>query len=177
MIDIRGEAIPGEEGLMDDLPRSIKEELYMKRCGKLLNKVSFLNDIYLVELRELSTLISIYRFSSGDIIMYCGDMWKELYCVRKGHVEVIRNNSLKVYLYRYCIIYHNIGSIVLFICLSQILSEDSSRVVSMKQVGSYFGTSGFLMGMPTKNTVRAASNCELVMLKREDADKIPNIQR
>ena len=48
--------------------------------------------------------------------------------------------------------------------------------MGVRQVGSYFGMSGFLMGEPIMHTVRAADYCELVMLKREDVDRISNLQ-
>ena len=73
---------------MDDLPQIIKEEVRMKRCGSLLNKVHLFNDINMAELRKLSTMASIYCFSPGDIVLYAGNMGRELHCVRKGHVEV-----------------------------------------------------------------------------------------
>lgn len=87
-LDDRGEAIPGKEDLMNDLPQRIQEEVSMKRCGTLLSNVRFFNDLYPAELRKLSTIVYIYRFAPGDIVMYSRDMGRELYCVRKGHVEV-----------------------------------------------------------------------------------------
>ncbi len=39
-------------------------------------------------LRDVSLTASTYMFAPGDIVLYSGDMGMEMYCIRKGYVEV-----------------------------------------------------------------------------------------
>ena len=48
--------------------------------------ISFSSDLKLL-------LFSTYFSFSGDYIVYAGDMGREMYCVRRGLVEVIADND------------------------------------------------------------------------------------
>ena len=98
----RGQAIPGEEGLIDDLPKILHDDVMFKRCGALLSSVRFFRDLYPSEINQLAYSVYFYRFAPGDVIVYSGDVGRELFCVRRGHVEV---KQKKYYFIKYNIIW------------------------------------------------------------------------
>lgn len=83
-----GETYPGGGSLLLDMPKYIQEEVSMNGYGSLLTKVPFFAETSMRFLKEVSLTTSIYHFAPGEIILYRGDMGRNLYCVRKGHVEV-----------------------------------------------------------------------------------------
>ena len=54
----------------------------------------------------------------------------------------------------------------------QVLSKDGKHVMSNIGPGQYFGEVGLIFGDYRTATVRAASYCELLMLKRVDLDNV-----
>ena len=84
----RGEYIPGGQFLMHDMPRILMEEVKMAECYEMWDNVPFLCDLDPHFLRCLALKTSAYLFAPGDYILYYGDMGKEMYCIRKGNVEV-----------------------------------------------------------------------------------------
>lgn len=48
------------------------------------------------ELALLSSLSNLSPFNAGDFIVYAGDMGREMYCVRRGQVEVIGDDDFTV---------------------------------------------------------------------------------
>jgi len=43
-------------------------------------------------LKKLASSMTVYLYSPGDFIMYHGDLYHEMFCVRKGVVEVLAEN-------------------------------------------------------------------------------------
>ena len=77
--------------MFHDMPQTTREEVCLRGYGPLLSRIPFLSGINQSFLKELSTNISIYLFSPGDIILYGGDIGREMYSVRKGYVEVCKD--------------------------------------------------------------------------------------
>ena len=73
---------------MHDMPRILMEEVKMAECQKMWDNVPFLCDLDPKFLRCLALKTSAYLFAPGDYILYYGDMGREMYCIRKGNVEV-----------------------------------------------------------------------------------------
>ncbi len=74
---------------MHDLPKRLQEDVSMKRCGSLLKKMplfAFTGDPAFV--RQISVVTSFYFFAPGDIVIYGGDLGREMYVIREGYVEV-----------------------------------------------------------------------------------------
>ena len=65
--DYRGEAIPGEDSLMHDMPQSVRENVGTEECSSLLNN-------FPVFKRQVSLAMSTYVFAPGDIVLCHGDM-------------------------------------------------------------------------------------------------------
>ena len=60
----------------------------MEECSSLLDAVPFFKHADTTFLRQLSLTTVTYLFAPGDFILYHGDMSKEMYCVKRGYVEV-----------------------------------------------------------------------------------------
>ena len=83
-----GTCYPGGDSIFQDMPPTTRREVCLRGYGPLLAKVPFLSGISTAFLRELSVSASLYLFAPGDIIVYRGDMGRDMYCIRKGYVEV-----------------------------------------------------------------------------------------
>lgn len=77
---------------MHDMPQTVQEDVSMEAWSSMVNNIPFFTHTDPSFLRRVSLTTSTYMFAPGDIVLYTGDMGREMYCVRKGHVEVV--NSL-----------------------------------------------------------------------------------
>ena len=85
----RGEALPGEDRLLSSLPQSLQEDVGTEECSELLSNVVFFQHTDTSFLRQLSLKTITYLFAPGDIVLYYGDIGREMYCVKRGYVEVM----------------------------------------------------------------------------------------
>lgn len=85
---IRGEALPGEDHLLHRLPQSLQQDVSMEECSDILSSIPFFTHTDVGFLRQLSHATVTYMFSPGDVVLYHGDMGREMYCVRRGYLEV-----------------------------------------------------------------------------------------
>ncbi|XP_022094111.1 uncharacterized protein LOC110981133 isoform X3 [Acanthaster planci] len=136
----RGEVMPGGVRLMHDMPIQLQQEIAFEDAQETLGQVPLFKDCDAAFLRMLALKTHAYLFTPGDMIVYEGDMGREMYFIRRGTCEV--------------------------------LSKDMTRVTSTIGPGQYFGEVGLIFGDYRTATVRAASYCELLMLKRSDLDEV-----
>lgn len=73
---------------MHDMPQSVREDMSMEAWSSMASNVPFLTHVDSSFLRRLSLTTSTYMFAPGDIVLYAGDMGREMYSIRKGYVEV-----------------------------------------------------------------------------------------
>ncbi len=73
---------------MHDMPQSVREDVRMEECSTLLNNIPVFKLADPNFLRQVSLAMSIYVFAPRDIVLYNGDMGREMYCVQRGYVEV-----------------------------------------------------------------------------------------
>jgi signal-transduction protein with cAMP-binding, CBS, and nucleotidyltransferase domain len=78
------------------MPQSVREDVSMEECADLLGNIPFFTHVDNAFLREVSLTTSIYLFAPGDMILYSGDMGREMYCIRKGYTEVSTKCSTKI---------------------------------------------------------------------------------
>ena len=81
---------------MHNMPETLQEDVKMAECNDLMNNVPFLENIDREFLRCFSLKTSSYMFAPGDYVLYFGDMGREMYLIKKGHVEV----SIRTYAYK-----------------------------------------------------------------------------
>lgn len=70
------------------MPQHAREDVYMKSHGELLTRVHLFAKTSTAFLRQLATNTSLYLFAPGEFILYSCDMGRDMYCIRKGYVEV-----------------------------------------------------------------------------------------
>ncbi|XP_071497085.1 uncharacterized protein [Diadema antillarum] len=136
----RNETIPGGERIMHDMPIQLQQDIAYQDVEETLSKVPLFKECDCNFLRMLALKLHVYIFMPGDVIVYQGDMGREMYFIRRGTCEV--------------------------------LSKDGKHVMSNIGPGQYFGEVGLIFGDYRTATVRAASYCELLMLKRVDLDEV-----
>ncbi len=83
--------MPGGESLMHNMPRSVREDVSMEECSILLDNIPAFRCADPSFLRQVSLAMSTYLFSPRDIVLYSGDMGREIYCIQKGYLEVGMN--------------------------------------------------------------------------------------
>ena len=59
----------------------------MEECFSLLNNIAVFKHADPSFLRQMSLAMSSYVFAPGDIVLYSGDMGKEMYCVQRGYAH------------------------------------------------------------------------------------------
>ena len=84
----RGETVPGGQSLIHDMPQRLRANVSMEECGDLLRSIGLFEKAEDKFIQEVALTTSVYLFAPGDIILYRGDMGREMYCVQKGYVEV-----------------------------------------------------------------------------------------
>ncbi|CAH3024940.1 unnamed protein product, partial [Porites evermanni] len=92
----RGEAIPGGKRLIEDMPLTLQQDVTYEESKNVLERVPIFMETDAGFLRQLSLKTTSYLFSPGDYIVYAGDMGREMYCVRRGLVEVIGDDDITV---------------------------------------------------------------------------------
>ncbi|XP_044173366.1 LOW QUALITY PROTEIN: uncharacterized protein LOC114949688 [Acropora millepora] len=92
----RGEAIPRVKSLIEDMPLILQQDVSYEQTKDVLEKVPIFMETDENFIRQLSLKAISYIFSPGDCIIYAGDMGREMYCVRRGLVEIIGDDDVTV---------------------------------------------------------------------------------
>ncbi|CAH1786243.1 unnamed protein product [Owenia fusiformis] len=88
----RGEYIPGHESIMHDMPVSLQQDIAVEDAMSTLGKIPLFLDTDETFMRRLSLKAHVYTFSPDDIVVYAGDMGREIYCVRRGTLEIMSDD-------------------------------------------------------------------------------------
>ncbi|XP_071851243.1 uncharacterized protein [Apostichopus japonicus] len=92
----RGQAIPGGPRLMRDMPIQLQQDIAYNDAQETLGRVPLFKDCDSGFLRQLSLKTHTYLFMPGDIIVYEGDMGREMYFIRRGTCEVLTKDRKRV---------------------------------------------------------------------------------
>ncbi|XP_068721896.1 uncharacterized protein [Montipora capricornis] len=92
----RGEAIPGVKSLIGDMPLILQQDVTYEQAKDALEKVPIFMETDANFMRQLSSKVISYIFSPGDCIIYAGDMGREMYCIRRGLVDVVGDDNITV---------------------------------------------------------------------------------
>lgn len=92
----RGEAIPGCQLLMGDMPHRLQQDVSFEEMEGIISMVTLFQktDEYFMKL--LSSKLITYLLMPGDMIVYRGDVGREMYIIRRGLVEVLSQDRSKV---------------------------------------------------------------------------------
>ena len=75
--------------LLSNLPESLREEVLLSDLQETIENIPWFTKADPGFLKKLASNMTLYQYSPGDFIMYHGDIYNEMYCVRKGIVEVL----------------------------------------------------------------------------------------
>ena len=75
--------------LLSDLPESLREEVLLSDLQETIENIPWFTNTDPMFLKKLASNMTVYQHSPGDFIMYHGDICSEMYCVRKGMVEML----------------------------------------------------------------------------------------
>lgn len=75
--------------LLSNLPESLREEVLLADLQETIENIPWFSKAEPSFLKKLASNMTLYQYSPGDFIMYHGDIYNEMYCVRKGIVEVL----------------------------------------------------------------------------------------
>jgi len=78
--------------LLSNLPESLREEVLLSDLQETIENIPWFAKTEPRFLKKLASNMIVYQYSPGDFIMYHGDIYNEMYCVRKGIVEVLAEN-------------------------------------------------------------------------------------
>ncbi|XP_065903305.1 uncharacterized protein [Dysidea avara] len=78
--------------LLSDLPESLREEVLFTDLRGTIENIPWFANTDLSFMKKLASSMTVYLYSPGDFIMYHGDIYHEMFCVRKGIVEVLAEN-------------------------------------------------------------------------------------
>ncbi|XP_077978719.1 uncharacterized protein LOC144434138 [Glandiceps talaboti] len=92
----RGEAMPGGKQLMHDMPIALQQDIAFEDAQATLGCVPLFKDCDPSFIRMLSLKTHAYLFTPGDIIVYQGDMGREMYFIRRGTCEVLSSDLSRV---------------------------------------------------------------------------------
>ncbi|MFO0550633.1 MAG: mechanosensitive ion channel [Polyangiaceae bacterium] len=126
----------------DEETRAAETERTIVRRDRALADVDFLSVISPEQRRLLSELATTRLFSPGEIIVRQGEESDELYVILRGQVAVVLEN------------------------------DGSETEVARLDAGKYFGEMALLTGERRRATVKAARDCELVLIDREAFQRV-----
>ncbi|XP_032231588.2 uncharacterized protein LOC5507177 [Nematostella vectensis] len=89
----RGESIPGSKRLMDDMPLVLQQDVCEQESTDILREVPLFIECDENFIKQLSLCTTSYIFKPGDYIVYAGDMGREMYCIRRGQVNILNDED------------------------------------------------------------------------------------
>ncbi|XP_071956713.1 uncharacterized protein [Antedon mediterranea] len=92
----RGEAMPGGELLMHDMPIRLQQDVAFEDAKNTIGQVPLFQDCDEAFIRMLALQTHAYLFTPGDVIVYEGDMGREMYFIRRGTCEIMSKDMTRV---------------------------------------------------------------------------------
>lgn len=90
-----------EEALINELPPTLKEELFFHQFGALIDNLEFLQDLENNECTwGIVKNLKKIRYEKGDKIYHDKDLSETLYLINKGHVKLYAENGFPFAAYK-----------------------------------------------------------------------------
>ncbi|KAI8621293.1 cyclic nucleotide-binding-like protein [Chytriomyces sp. MP71] len=132
-----------EQQLLADMNNSLKMELAIITCRRLIEKVPFLkrevsdgrDDIYI---GKISTALQAVHYVTGDFIFHQGEIGTDMFFIQTGAVNILTNG----------------------------------RFITNLKDGSFFGEVALIANVPRTASIQAATNCTLYRLNSSDFNAI-----
>ncbi|XP_064635102.1 uncharacterized protein LOC135492519 [Lineus longissimus] len=85
----RGEFIPGGRPLLYDVPFGLQLDIANKDAVELVGMIPLFRNLEERFLRMLTLKAKGYLFTPGDIMIYSGEIGREMYLIKQGYCEVL----------------------------------------------------------------------------------------
>ncbi|KNE69282.1 hypothetical protein AMAG_13663 [Allomyces macrogynus ATCC 38327] len=85
------------KGHFDDLPQCLRTEIAFKTCGEILRKIPLFNGADDGFLRMVAVRMEEVVFVPGEFIIRRGDHGNEMYCINRGHAQVVSDDLSRVW--------------------------------------------------------------------------------
>ncbi|KAF0307491.1 Cyclic nucleotide-gated cation channel [Amphibalanus amphitrite] len=82
-----GLIMPGSQSLLHDLPDALKQDLAADGIVRLLDQVPLFHSTDTTFRQELSTRCSRYLFPPNELVLYSGDLGRDMYVIIRGYCE------------------------------------------------------------------------------------------
>lgn len=135
-----------EEAFLSKLPETLQIQITEYSRQWHIRNCPFFDFCSFDIVKTLSLRLKSALFSSGDVIVYHGDMGHEMFFLERGTVEVLAKNNQTVF---------------------ATLSADNECDIRMPV---FFGETSLFFKTQRQNTVRAITFCEVYILRKEDLD-------
>lgn len=86
-----------EQALIEELPPSIKTDLYFSIHGGIIEKVPLFREASEEFLREIVVALRPTVFTPGDLIVRKGEIGDEMYFINRGTVEVVSADQKEIF--------------------------------------------------------------------------------
>uniref|UniRef100_A0A674CGT8 Cyclic nucleotide-gated potassium channel n=1 Tax=Salmo trutta TaxID=8032 RepID=A0A674CGT8_SALTR len=92
----QGQAYPGGQFLMHDLPIELQQIVLMKERGRFLSKIPYFEQAGQAFIRDVASTSVMYFFPRGEIIQYSETITRELFCIRKGTCQILNDDLSEI---------------------------------------------------------------------------------
>uniref|UniRef100_A0A8C7JK48 Cyclic nucleotide-gated potassium channel n=1 Tax=Oncorhynchus kisutch TaxID=8019 RepID=A0A8C7JK48_ONCKI len=92
----QGQAYPGGQFLMHDLPIELQQIVLMKERGRFLSKIPYFEQAGQAFIRDLASTSVMYFFPRGEIIQYSETITRELFCIRRGTCQILSDDLSEI---------------------------------------------------------------------------------
>ncbi|XP_021473202.2 uncharacterized protein LOC110533386 isoform X2 [Oncorhynchus mykiss] len=92
----KGQAYPGGQFLMHDLPIELQQIVLMKERGRFLSKIPYFEQAGQAFIRDLASTSVMYFFPRGEIIQYSETITRELFCIRRGTCQILSDDLSEI---------------------------------------------------------------------------------
>ncbi|XP_035668949.1 uncharacterized protein LOC118411052 [Branchiostoma floridae] len=89
---LRGEEVAGSMGLMHDMPVALQQDVAFEEAKEVLEQVPLFQETDPSFLRELAVNTHAVLYAPGDVIVYSGDITRDLHMIRKGYCEILTDD-------------------------------------------------------------------------------------
>lgn len=78
-----------EQEVMADMPKTLQENLATEIKESVIRKIPLFSDADSTYMRKLCRNTCLFNYSPGEIIIYAGDIGREMYFIRRGTIEIL----------------------------------------------------------------------------------------
>lgn len=91
-----GTATPGVETIGRELPEMLHAVMLYESVSKFVKEMPFFHDVDTSFIAMLCNHVHMYHYSEGDVVIYEGDLSRELYIIKQGHCDVVTQDMTEV---------------------------------------------------------------------------------